>query len=273
MRHDTLHNLHHADAHDDWKKARRKVIYKDIVCLVKGCSVDLLSFSTVQKKNRLVKHLYLGLQNVPLGKIKGSVGRFKDFNSAFMPRNDNLEDRWKNVEVAMLEGKTPPIELYKVGEDYFVVDGNHRVSVARLKGFEIIEAYVTNFRNIDESAQEDTQTQIIAIEKSDFLKKIGRSNAKLGRSIQFTSAGCYQKINKQVEMYRFGYEQKGRVNYTYERAFKDWHEEIYGPALKVIKQNDLLNRFPDRTEADLYIWSAENSDEITNIVMEQERIS
>ena len=91
------------------------------------------------------------LQTVELGKIEGSVGRCWDFDQAFMPVCSCRGERWKRVDKALREGKQlPPVKLYKLGDRYFVENGNHRVSVARYRGFRMIEAMVTELLD-DES--------------------------------------------------------------------------------------------------------------------------
>ena len=82
-----------------------------------------------------------------LEKIVGSVGRRRDFDGAFMPLRASAGERWKRVDLAFHQGKDlPPVSLYRLGDAYFVEDGNHRVSVARFHGAEWIEADVTEFR-------------------------------------------------------------------------------------------------------------------------------
>ena len=83
---------------------------------------------------------------VEVSKIVGSVGRWRGFDRRFMPAGASAE-RWKRVDRAFLRGEElPSISLYKVGERYFVEEGNHRVSVARYHGVEMIEAEITRFR-------------------------------------------------------------------------------------------------------------------------------
>jgi hypothetical protein len=84
---------------------------------------------------------------VPVEKIVGSVGRHEDFDPDFLPAKASLEARWKRIDRAYHRGEElPPVVLRKLGDDYFVEDGNHRVSVARFHGAEWIDAYVTEFR-------------------------------------------------------------------------------------------------------------------------------
>jgi hypothetical protein len=76
----------------------------------------------------------------------GSVGRSKDFDRRFLPLRASTSERWKRVDVAFHRGEDlPPVTLYKLGAAYFVLDGNHRVSVARFHGLRTVEAEVTEF--------------------------------------------------------------------------------------------------------------------------------
>jgi hypothetical protein len=88
----------------------------------------------------------MGLRVVEVSKIVGSVGRHEAFDRTFMPTKASLAERWKRVDRAFhRELDLPAIRLYKVGNSYFVEDGNHRVSVARYQGVETIEADVIEF--------------------------------------------------------------------------------------------------------------------------------
>jgi len=254
------------DAERDWQNARRKVLYRDVVCLIKRCSVDLLSFEDTRAQLHLHQKNYLGLQEVPLENIRGSVGRFDDFNAAFLPRKEFLQERWQNVEVAMLEGKTPPVDLYQVGQDYYVMDGNHRVSVARQRGLDTIEAYVTKFTG-DESSDEvsDVDKIFIESERAAFLENSGNANIHEAEAIVFTCPGCYEVVTKQIEDYRQGTQQQENRPLSFEQAFAEWNQEVYAPALEAIHQNDLVSKFPDRTEADLFIWTSQNSAELEDL--------
>ena len=83
------------------------------------------------------------LNEIPVAAIVGSVGRYKEFTRDFLPQKSINADRWIRVKMAMTgSGGVPPIEVYRIGESYFVLDGNHRVSVAREMGLSHIEAYV-----------------------------------------------------------------------------------------------------------------------------------
>ncbi len=105
---------------------------------------DLLSFNEISETLQCKSRHKLGLQMVPIDHIVGSLGRCCDFDRAFYPRRGAKPERWIRIAKAYYqEIELPPVELYKVGGTYFVVDGNHRISVARTRGQLFIDAYVT----------------------------------------------------------------------------------------------------------------------------------
>jgi hypothetical protein len=112
--------------------ARRTALMQDLLAAARGRPADLLPFADVKEKLRLTSLVDRGVQEVPLSRIVGTLGRAKEFNRAFLPRDEALRERWDDVR-DLAEGPHgfPPVELYRVGNVDFVVDGHHRVSVAR----------------------------------------------------------------------------------------------------------------------------------------------
>lgn len=257
----------------DWKNARRKVLYQRVVCAISQCSVDMMSFGEIRKQLRLGTPHFRGLQQIAVEQIRGSVGRYEDFTSAFLPRKDHLKSRWTNVEKLLLAGKAPPIDVYQVGDAYFVVDGNHRVSVARQIEMETIEALVTEFSTPFElGPDDDVDELLIEAEKTDFLKRVGNQNSQKAGKIILSCAGCYRDLNGQIEAYRLGMEAKeGRV-VPIEEAFAAWHDEVYSAAVDAIREEGLIDLFPERTKADLFMWSWQNSEALEEVAMEADSI-
>ncbi len=82
------------------------------------------------------------------------------------------------------------------------------------------------------------------------------------KAIQFTCVGCYSDLQGQIETYRQGIKTKTGETLKFDQAFQAWHDEVYTPAVESIRQDQLVNLFPERTEADLFIWSWQNSTEL-----------
>lgn len=259
------------EAEENWRRARRKVLYQEVICFLRQCPVDLLSFDEVRTKLHLTQKMYRGLQEIPLDRIRGSVGRYDDFTSAFLPRKRHLQERWERVDVAMVAGRTPPIDVYQVGESYFVLDGNHRVSIARQRGLESIEAYVWEFPTpYGLGPEADVNELLIRSEQIRFLAGIGQAGSAGMREIVFTCPGCYGALADMIERYRQGLEQAGKGPVSAERAASAWYEDIYQPAIEAIRSSDLLAQFPKRSEADLFIWAWENNKVLEELAIDDE---
>ena len=130
----------------DFTRARRRAFLRRMQARIFGdpASTRMRSFEEVSNEFRAFNRVRLGKRAVAVEKIVGSVGRFGDFDRTFLPTRGSLETRWKRVDRAYHRGRDlPPVALFKVGESYFVEDGNHRVSVARYQGVEWIDAEVT----------------------------------------------------------------------------------------------------------------------------------
>ncbi|RMF00194.1 MAG: universal stress protein, partial [Chloroflexi bacterium] len=121
--------------------ARLQADMERVLARLTGKSPDLLSFEAVRRQLAGTSTARQVLKEIPLDAIVGSVGRYTDFTRSFLPLRDSAKIRWANIELGLssLEG-LPPIEVYQIGEVYFVIDGNHRVSVARQIGATHIEA-------------------------------------------------------------------------------------------------------------------------------------
>ncbi|MEE9401777.1 MAG: transcriptional regulator, partial [Desulfobacteria bacterium] len=140
--------LAHYESQVKWNRARRRVLVQRVVCTFKNCSVDLIPFEEVRTRLHLTQKFCRGIQDIEVARIRGSVGRYRDFTSAFLPRRNHLRERWERVNRMVSTYNItpmPPIEVYRVGDAYFVVDGNHRVSNARQEGMKTIAAYVCEF--------------------------------------------------------------------------------------------------------------------------------
>ena len=134
----------------DFERARRLAFLRRVKARLRnhGGSGRLLSFEEARKSLGAYGKVYLGMRVVPVEKIVGSVNRYRDFDRPFLPARANLEARWKRIDRAYHRSEElPSVSLYKVGERYFVQDGNHRVSVARYQGIEMIDAEVIEIRS------------------------------------------------------------------------------------------------------------------------------
>ena len=129
----------------DYARARRRAFFGGLMAKIQRRCASLCAFEEARRERGADNRRYVGKRTVEVGRVVGSVGRWREFDAGFMPTRASA-GRWKRVDLAFRTGRDlPPVVLYKLGDEYFVHDGNHRVSVARFEGVEMIDAEVTEF--------------------------------------------------------------------------------------------------------------------------------
>lgn len=244
----------------DFLAARQKAAVQEVLGRITGKSTQLLSYEDVAEKLNLNVRTDRGVQSIPLDAIVGSVGRYTDFTRTFLPRRPGGRERWARVKTAADEGAgLPPIEVYKVGEAYFVIDGNHRVSVARQTGQPTIEARVIEVRT-DVPLTPDVQPDdmIIKAEYSEFLERTRINDLRPNVDLAVSIPGQYNNLMSQIYLHKFLTEENSGTEITLEEAVTGWYDNIYIPVAEIIRDRGLLRWFPKRTVTDLYIWISEN---------------
>lgn len=243
-------------AQQAFQYARQRARMQEIAAQLTGKSVDLLVFEEVRQRLNAIEGASRERRSIPLEAIIGSVGRYKDFNRSFLPLRNEDRERWARVRLVVENPRgLPPIEVYQVGEAYFVVDGNHRVSIARELGATEIEAFVRRVHarvplSIDTS-QEDL---IILSEYAQFLEQTHLDDLHPGANLRLTAAGQYDFLLQQIEVQHFLLELNLGKDVSFPRAASQWYETIYLPIIELIRARQLIQDFPTRTEADFFVW-------------------
>lgn len=217
---------------------------------------ELLPFDEVRERLPMTGQRYAGLRQVPLNQIVGSVGRYRDFDRAFLPIQQRTRTRWENIDKAHLrEVSLPPVELYKIDEVYFVKDGNHRVSVARERGQEFIDAVVIEI-DVPVPLTPDLQMGDLARKEAyaGFLNRTELNRIHPEADIETASKAEYAQLLEHIDGHRwFMSKQRGR-ELSYAEAVASWYENVYLPIIEIIRENEILTEFPGVKEADLYLW-------------------
>ena len=252
--------LARSTAHADFQRARRKAFWRQLGSWLVRADNALLAFEEVRKQLRAHARREGGMREVAIDQIVGSVGRYRDFDRAFLPRQLRTRDRWESIDRAHLEGvELPPIELYKIGEIYFVKDGNHRVSVARERGQVFVDARVIEvvspapITSVEDLLDWIRNTDMLAFYAATRIGEL-RPDAR----IELTLPGQYEKLLEHISTHRWylGIEKKREI--TYDEAVASWYDRVYLPTVEAIRHSDALRDFPHRSEADLYLWITEH---------------
>ena len=253
---DDLPSLVARTAQADFQRARRKAFINEIIATIKREPNWLLSFEEVQRALPIRGQHYAGVQPVPVRAIVGSVNRYRDFDRWFLPAQTETRPRWESVDRAVLSDiALPPVQLYRVGDAYFVKDGNHRVSVAREKGAEFIDAEVIDCTtSVPLSPDTDPRELLLLAEYARFLEQTNLRRHRPEADIRFTTLGRYDVLLEHISAHRWymGIEQGRPIEW--EEAVVDWYDNVYMPVVRVIEENHILDNFPGHTVGDLYLW-------------------
>lgn len=254
------HGNDFSGAINDFHIARNRAMLQELLARFTGEPVELLSYEEVRQKLRVQGSAELGVQDIPLDAIVGSVNRYNDFTRGFLPRKNVNQERWARVKSAVtgMVG-LDPIEVYKIGEAYFVKDGNHRVSVARQLGATHIQAYVTEIRTrVPLSPDVRPDDLILMAEYADFLEKTLLDTKRPEADLRVTVPGQYEVLLEHISVHRYymGIEEKREVSFT--EAAAHWYDVVYLPIVRWIRDLGILHNFPGRTETDLYLWISEH---------------
>ncbi|NJN44332.1 MAG: ParB N-terminal domain-containing protein [Anaerolineae bacterium] len=232
---------------------------------VTGKSTDLLAFDEVVEMLKGEITIVRGLREIPLDAIIGSVGRYHDFTRSFLPRDDTDAERWARVQASINQRGMDPIELYQIGEAYFVLDGNHRVSIARSRGYETIQAHVTEIQTRVPLSPEDQPDDLIRkAEFTAFLETTHLDETRPNADLQTTVPGSYRLLLREIAEERARLSKNQSVDTPWSHAAARWFDKTYSPIIKVIREKGLPHDFPNRTETDLYVWFNRKRDELTD---------
>jgi len=243
----------------DFSRARGKAMLSQIQNFLNTDRDKLLSFNDVKGILKPKNEVYMGSQTVPIKMIVGSEGRYHDFNKYFLPRKEHLRHRWQRVDEAHIKDIIlPPILLYEIGGVYFVRDGNHRVSVAKMQGVEFIDAEVislTTEMNINPSMTTDELTaELIEYEKNIFYTETLFGDLTEHWDMNFSAPGRYDVIYNHILVHKYYLNEDIEEEIHFNNALVSWYNNVYNPVIKIIREQWLLANFPGRTEADLYVW-------------------
>ena len=256
-----------AQTDDDFAKAHNKALFNEIQHFMNPEEASLISFTDIKSLLKPKDEIYVGMKTIPISKIVGSEGRYKDFDNQFFPKSNFLKERWEHVDEAALQSVTlPPIKVYELAGLYFVRDGNHRVSVAKMRGIEFIDAEVVSLQS--EITLKPTATlaamvkQIIGYEKRVFYTETNFGDITDFWGLDFTTAGQYDVIYNHILTHKYYINQNVNSEISMEDAVISWYQTVYCPIIDVIEKDRIMKHFRNNTKSDLYVWIIKYWDEL-----------
>ncbi len=194
---------------------------------------NLKSFSEIQKEENAYNSVNLGIKEVSLDKIVGSVEKYADFDKNFVPKNNVVKQRWINIYIGYTsDSMLPMVILYKIKDNYYVYDGNHRVSVAKFLNFATIEAQVEEFL-----PTKDTKDKVIYRERMIFEKETGLSDILLSEPIK------YKYLQEEIESYKILLNKRKIENTDLKEASKKWYVNVFLPIKTILSKNEIIKNY------------------------------
>ena len=215
----------------------------------------LLPYEEVRGRLRILGQRYVGVQTIPVDKIAGSVDRMVDFDRFFRPRRGELRDRVKSLKAAFEREEMPPITVYEVGGLYFVIDGHHRVALARQSRMEFIDAEVTAIRTSHQLHPDVDIPQLIHTEQHRiFMERSGLDPTDMIESIEVHRPTGYADLLEIVESHAYQLSVTRGTVVPIAQAAADWYAAEFRPAIEAIRAVGLVGRYAHKSNGDLYLW-------------------
>lgn len=241
---------------EDFNRLRRQADTQEVLARLTGKPINLLEYEEVRRQLRANLQSQPVLKEIPVAAIVGSVGRSQDFTRDFKPRTDSAAQRWESVKAGTLGMMgLPPIDVFQIGEAYFVRDGHHRVSVARELDFEYIEAYVTEVHTkVPVTPDMDLEEVARQARLVEFLDRTNLDMVRPGADFSASDVQAYDMLERHIGLHRYVLSIERGTEVTYEDAAIDWYDQVYLPVITALRMQGTLREFPGRTEADIYLW-------------------
>jgi hypothetical protein len=243
-------------ARSDFQKALFKAFMNRVWASLSGQPTTLLSYDEIKEKLHIGGPIYRGVQTVRVDQIAGSLNRYHEFDRVFLPASEKLADRWQSVNRAFYqEISLPPVVLYKVGQVYFVVDGHHRVSVARRQGQVFIDAEVRECSTrVNITADIKPEDLEILEDKVHFLERTSLDDLIPDANIKLTIPDGFERMLEHIAVHRYFMGLDMKRDISEKEAIIHWYETVYLPIINIIRETKILKEFPEKTEGDLYLW-------------------
>ena len=242
----------------DFDSARARAFRRSLGTILTGRAQRLRSIEPMLRAAGLEGRSFGGVQEIPIDRIVGSVApevKTSDFDPGFLPLNRRMRERWTRIYQAMVEGdELPPIDVYKVDDNYYVIDGHHRVSVARNLDRPVINARVINVKTRAPLGPDvDAESLLKAAEYAAFLEVTQLHRTRPQARLECSRLGRYDEIMKHISGHRYFLSLEQHRDVPLQEAAASWSDHVYHPIAEAIRRHKVLEQMPGWTEADVYV--------------------
>ena len=238
-----------ADAENDFVRARRRQVLARLAQRLRREPDDvnlILPFDDVIAALGRTGERSLGLQTIRLDSIVGTVDSTRDFDRHFRPTTGRVRERWERLALAQRRGESiPPIDVYRVGDLHFVVDGHHRVSIAIATGQKTIDAYVTEILTAVPARGISRRGDLLFKSYERLFRSRVRLPAAAYGKITVTDPWGYAELSETVEAWGFRLMQHEHKFYDRPEVARRWYAEEFTPVVRMLHAADLIGSCTD----------------------------
>ena len=239
----------------EFEEERQQAIRRDLTSRVTRKPRAAPPLSAVVEAAGIAGQVDRGIRQIRLDQIKGSEMRTEDFDASFQPRSRSLRPQWIQAFTLMEQGvEPPPIDVYQVGDNYFVKDGQTRVSVARHLGWDTILAHVVEVTTRAPLGSELNAEELLkAAEYARFLEQTQLDVNRPEARFEFSQLGRYDKLLEHILGHRYFLGLQRGYEVPIPEAAMSWYDSVYRPVMEVARSHKLIERLPRWTETDIYL--------------------
>ncbi|MGH7764224.1 MAG: ParB/RepB/Spo0J family partition protein [Candidatus Dormibacteraceae bacterium] len=243
---------------EDFDAARSRAFLRAIRSALTGGARTLQSMEPMLRAAGLEGRAFGGVQQIPLDRIVGSVApeaKASDFDPGFLPINRRLRDRWTRIYREMVEGgELPPIDVYRVDGGYYVIDGHHRVSVARTLGRATVSGRVIDVKTRAPLPSDvDAEALLRAAEYAAFLQTTQLHRTRPRARLECSRLGRYDEILSHILGHGYFLAIERHREAPIQEAAASWYDVVYHPIAEAIRKYKVLDQLAGWTEADVYV--------------------
>jgi ParB/Sulfiredoxin domain len=224
----------------------------------------LLPLDEATTRLRPSRRRYLGVHPIAVSSIVGTDSRSGDFDRDFHALRPHVRERRRRVAEAFPDGDFPPIVVEKLGDAYFVIDGHHRVAVARARRMATIDAEVTELTaRWHLSADPDCLEFVHAEQERIFMVESGLANVRPELRLRFTRPLGYRQLLETIQLHGYRLMLDAHRPLPRGEIALDWYSRVYLPALEFVDCELFDVVCPHATASDRFLWLNEQQRELS----------
>lgn len=238
-------------------KARRRETYRRLAKAIRGIDAPgLLSVDEIRDRLKVFEQSYGGVRPIPIDRIVGTVDKTRDFGPDFLPRRSDMSARWRHLERVFPAGDFPPIEVFQLEDKFFVIDGHHRVAIAKQRGIETIDAEVIILRSRYKMPPTTDLGAIISAQHEQiFLEDSGLGWVRADADIKCSRPHGYLELLELVKVHGYNLSLERGHLVPPDEVAADWYDRIYRPTIDALRSGDLEDSLDRALSGDIFLYA------------------